>query len=102
MAYQIKQNPGYSRPIQQQSCDPMAGMGPNMGKNPRMCAGKMNMDMSMPVKPVNERTSKNQFPVGMAYVPWQKLEELYDLEKGFRAGTIFPELNLPFTGRCEK
>lgn len=41
-----------------------------------------------------------QFPVGMAYVPWQRFEGMYeDLEKAFRIGTIFPELNKPFTGR---
>lgn len=40
------------------------------------------------------------FPVAMAYVPWQKFERLYDdLEKGYCAGTIFPELDKPFTGR---
>lgn len=40
------------------------------------------------------------FPVAMAYVPWQKFERMYeDLEKGYRAGTIFPELNKPFQGR---
>nr|WP_296437355.1 spore coat associated protein CotJA [uncultured Acetatifactor sp.] len=40
------------------------------------------------------------FPIAMAYVPWQKFERLYDdLEKGYCAGTIFPELDKPFTGR---
>ena len=42
----------------------------------------------------------DQFPLGMAYVPWQSWNQLYDLERGFQAGTIFPELDLPFTGRC--
>lgn len=42
-------------------------------------------------------------PVGMAYVPWQHWTEIYDIEKGFRAGTIFPELNKPYMGRrCYK
>lgn len=45
-----------------------------------------------------EKISK--FPVAMAYVPWQKFDKIYEnLETGFRAGTIFPELNKPFTGR---
>ncbi len=39
------------------------------------------------------------FPIAMAYVPWQKFHSLYDLEKGFHAGTIFPELDKPFLGR---
>lgn len=42
----------------------------------------------------------DNFPIAMAYVPWQSMDKMYDdLEKAFRAGTIFPELNKPFTGR---
>lgn len=37
-------------------------------------------------------------PVGMAYVPSQEFGELYDANKGLKAGTIFPELNLIFCG----
>lgn len=41
-----------------------------------------------------------EFPIGMAYVPWQRFDGIYeDLEKAFCVGTIFPELNKPFTGR---
>ena len=45
-----------------------------------------------------------QFPVAMAYVPWQQFDQIYDdLEKAFRVGTIYPELDKPFTGRrCVK
>ena len=32
----------------------------------------------------------------MAYVPWQEWRSLYEVEKVFRCGTIFAELNLPF------
>ena len=49
---------------------------------------------------LNEYTLLNQFPLGMAYVPMQEFNKLYeDLEKAFRCGTIFEELNKPFTGR---
>lgn len=42
----------------------------------------------------------DKFPVAMAYVPWQKFEKMYDdLDKAYHTGTIFPELNKPFTGR---
>lgn len=42
----------------------------------------------------------DKFPVAMAYVPWQRFDGIYeDLEKAFCSGTIFPELNKPFTGR---
>lgn len=38
--------------------------------------------------------------VAMAYVPWQNLKEIYDdLDTAICVGTIFPELNKPFTGR---
>ncbi|MDR2044564.1 MAG: spore coat associated protein CotJA [Clostridium sp.] len=42
----------------------------------------------------------DQYPLAMAYVPWQHFEKIYDnLEEAYRCGTIFPELNKPFTGR---
>lgn len=42
----------------------------------------------------------DEFVIAMAYVPWQHFEKIYDnLEEGFNNGTIFPELNKPFTGR---
>ena len=46
----------------------------------------------------------DKFPVAMAYVPWQTFDKMYeDLEQAYCIGTIFPELNKPFTGgRCVK
>ena len=42
----------------------------------------------------------DNFPIAMAYVPWQEFDGMYDdLEKAYCAGTIFPELDKPFTGR---
>ncbi len=38
-------------------------------------------------------------PVAMCYVPWQSFDQVYDLDKGFMCGTIFPELNKPFMGK---
>lgn len=38
-------------------------------------------------------------PVAMAYVPWQKFTNTYEPQKALMAGTIFPELDLPFLGR---
>ena len=40
--------------------------------------------------------------VGMAYVPWQQLEEVYEPEVALCHGTLFPELHKPFTAgvRC--
>ena len=39
----------------------------------------------------------DQFPVAMAYVPWQKLQDVYEPEAALTFGTLFPELNKPFT-----
>lgn len=44
-----------------------------------------------------------QYPVGMGYVPWQQWQQTYPLEQGMHRGTIFPDLDLPFTmGRCRR
>ena len=41
-----------------------------------------------------------KYPLAMAYVPWQHFTQMYEnLEKGYKAGTIFPELDKPFAGR---
>lgn len=45
--------------------------------------------------------SNQQFPVGMGYVPWQVWGQTYPLDRGFQAGTIFPDLDYAFYyGRC--
>lgn len=47
--------------------------------------------------------NKAEFPVGMAYVPWQKMHNVYEnLDEAFHTGTLFPELNKPFEGRRKK
>lgn len=42
----------------------------------------------------------SEWVVGMAYVPWQTFGKTYDPRKALMAGTIFPELDKPFTGSC--
>ena len=50
--------------------------------------------------PFEQSEPIDRFAIGMAYVPWQKRAIIYDnLEQGFHCGTIFPQLNKPFTGR---
>ena len=42
-------------------------------------------------------------PPAMAYVPWQKWQNIYNTERGFQRGTIFQDLDKPFLwkgGRC--
>lgn len=46
-----------------------------------------------------ERDSMRCFSLAMAYVPWQSWDKTCDLEKALQIGTIFPELNKPFSGR---
>ncbi len=41
----------------------------------------------------------DSLPLAMAYVPRQKWTTTYEPDVGLDNGTIFPELNLPFTGR---
>lgn len=37
-------------------------------------------------------------PIAMAYVPFQQSPEVYDEMTAFCQGTLFPELDKPFTG----
>lgn len=40
----------------------------------------------------------DQLPLAMAYVPMQSWCDVYELQVGFKKGTIFPELDKPFYG----
>lgn len=45
------------------------------------------------------KDKKDERSLAFAYVPWQHFVKIYDdLEKAYKIGTIFPELNMPFTG----
>lgn len=46
----------------------------------------------------DKRDNMADMPLAMAYVPWQRWQNIYDAEKGFCRGTIFQELDLPFYG----
>ncbi|MCD8232321.1 MAG: spore coat associated protein CotJA [Clostridiales bacterium] len=43
--------------------------------------------------------STERMPIAMAYVPWQHFGRTYDLDHALSVGTIFPDLDKPFTGR---
>ena len=49
-------------------------------------------------RPCDMQMGEN-FPVAMAYVRWQKLDEMYPPELALSRGTLFPELDKPFCGR---
>ena len=38
------------------------------------------------------------YPLAMAYVPWQRLDEMYTPETALERGTLYPELDKPFMG----
>lgn len=38
----------------------------------------------------------SETPIGMAYVPYQEIGEVYEPDTAFRNGTLFPELDYPF------
>lgn len=46
-----------------------------------------------------DRTLAENMALAMAYVPWQEWKQVYEPCQALEAGTIFPELNLPFLGR---
>lgn len=47
----------------------------------------------------NKETTLNNFPLAMAYVPWQDYGNIYAQPQALRNGTMFAELNLDFAGR---
>lgn len=57
-----------------------------------------NRQMTNRTVDIIKRDSYEDMPLAMAYVPWQRWQNIYDAEKGFCNGTIFQELNLPFNG----
>ena len=39
-------------------------------------------------------------PIAMAYVPWQKWQNIYEPCRALKNGTIFEELNKPYSGKA--
>ena len=56
-----------------------------------------NMRADMSGNGDTSRFPKNT-PLAMAYVPFQQWGETYDDDKALSRGTLFPELDLPFSG----
>ena len=46
-----------------------------------------------------ENLEGDAFPIAMAYVPWQCWTQIYQPEKALQRGTLFCQLDKPFTGR---
>lgn len=64
--------------------------------------GKRCSGQPAPCKPGSIRLEPvDSMMLAMAYVPWQQWDNVYDLPKAFRQGTIFPVLDKPFCrGGC--
>ena len=41
----------------------------------------------------------SDIPLAMAYVKWQKWQDIYEPCKSLRSGTLFQELDKPFLGK---
>ena len=52
-----------------------------------------------PVHHVIQKDTCDDMSLAMAYVPWQKWKDIYELEKALCVGTIFCELDMPFHGK---
>lgn len=58
----------------------------------------MTNDMRQGQVPFDELRLSGRFPPAMAYVPWQRLDEMYTPETALERGTLYPELDKPFMG----
>lgn len=65
----------------------------------RNCNQEMRMERSCNPPGNISMFDLQELPVGMAYVPWQYFDTVYDVDKALNCGTIFPELNKPFFGK---
>lgn len=81
--------------------------GTNRAENsPRRHDGLLDNFMAGLVQECDESSPDNAYlgslPPAMCYVPMQRWNTTYPLGKGLSRGTIFPELDLPFSGGTER
>jgi hypothetical protein len=50
--------------------------------------------------PYNELFKENKFSYAMAFVPFQKWQNIYDTDVAFSRWTIFADLDKPFLGEA--
>ena len=48
----------------------------------------------------NKRKPVDSMQIGIGYVPWQRFEDLYEPGVALQKGSIFAQLDLPYTGCC--
>lgn len=73
----------------------------NYGANPapRACRPPMSNTQKSPKVQVGVSTEAiDTYPLGMSYVPWQNWGPVFNCEDALAAGTVFPELYMPYSG----
>ena len=80
------------------SMNSMSNMNVNNTNMSSMSAGRLNMDCKQEPYETQSYDRLNGFSLAMAYVPWQRFDQVLDAEHGLNHGTIFAELVLPFYG----
>lgn len=67
-------------------------------RNPRPIDSRMSNNPTNNSNKYDGNTSAfpAKTPIGMAYVPFQQWEDVYEIDEAFPNGTLFPELNFPF------
>lgn len=60
------------------------------------CRNRQMPDNYCPKKEECPKEMMYDFPLAMAYIPWQKWRNVYDAGKGLENGSIFGELVFPF------
>ena len=92
------------RPIARQT-SPSRSMGMYNGRNSsgRQTDFRAAVSLSSGRQCEEDCTRSNDFLKGtalaMAYVPWQQWQNIYEICRGFERGTIFEDLDKPFTGK---
>lgn len=76
--------------------NPYIGMPIKLGGNSNgsCCSNNDSMENDMDF----DNIPLGKLPLAMSYVPFQKWQTTYSLEKALKRGTLFPELDLPFKG----
>ena len=65
-------------------------------RNMRNATPQMSCYNSLDMENLNSKNI-DDMPIAMAYVPYQQWRNIYEPNEAFRRGTIFKELDLPFT-----
>ena len=83
----------------QANCGCMANESQNRSTS---CGCMANKSQSASCGCMANDNASQKMVLAMAYVPWQRWGNLYDLDQALMAGTIFADLNKPFrgTGGC--